>query len=79
MESALFAASHFIWFLPDGSTVSIDTFSDVYSQVETPIALNLTTKNAIISHLNKISAKENTNTAGLSSALNNAIRVRYNQ
>jgi hypothetical protein len=79
MDSAVFAASHFVWFLPEGATVSIDTFSDVYSQLQTPIALNLTTKNAILSHLDKISSKSTANTAGLSLALNNAMRVRYNQ
>lgn len=78
MEGAVFAASHFVWFLPEGSIVSIDTFGDTYSELEKPVALNLTTRNAILSHLDKITIKSTANTAGLSLALNNAMRVIYN-
>jgi hypothetical protein len=75
MDSAAFAASHFVWFLPEGSIVSIDTFSDTYSQLQTPVALNFTNRNAVLSHLDKITSKSTANTAGLSQALDNAMRV----
>jgi hypothetical protein len=77
-KSATFAASHFVWFLPEGSIVSIDTFSDTYSQLQTPVALNVNTKNTILSHLGELAIKSTTNTAGLSLALDNAMQVIYN-
>lgn len=76
MESVKFAVSHFIWFLPEGSTISIDTFSDGYSQLQTPINLNnSTTKNNVIKRVRDDVRAPSGNTDGLNAALNNAIRV----
>ncbi|XP_046463087.1 calcium-activated chloride channel regulator 1-like [Daphnia pulex] len=74
-KSATFAASHFVWFLPEGSIVSIDTFSDTYSQLQTPVALNVNTKNTILSHLGELVIKSTANTAGLSLALDYAMQM----
>ncbi|KAI9559833.1 hypothetical protein GHT06_013840 [Daphnia sinensis] len=74
MENAVFAASHFVWFLPEGSFVSIDTFSDSHSKVQQPIELNMTTKNQILASLGNIQVTSG-NTAALGLALDNAIQM----
>ena len=78
MDSVEIAVSHFVWFLAEGTIVSIDTFSDVHTQLQPPVTLNVSTKNVIISRLDGISLNNKENTTGLSSALNNAMRVTYN-
>lgn len=74
MEKAKFAASHFIWYLPEGSFVSVDTFGDSYSKVQEPIELNMTTKNSVLASLDKIQETSG-NTAALGLALDNAVQM----
>lgn len=70
----MFAVSHFVWFLPDNLIVSIDTFSDTHTQLQTPVVLNVTTKNTILAKLEKLVVVSG-GTQGLGLALKNAMKV----
>ena len=76
MTNAKTALSHFIWFLPDGTRFSIDTFSSNVVQLQQPVNLNVTTKNAILNNVITGLKPESSNSVqGLTPALDRALQM----
>lgn len=74
-KSVKSALSQFIWFLPDGLSLSIDTFSAEVHSIQPPAVLNYTIKNSILDMINTLPLDSQNTTSALVPALNHALEV----
>ena len=69
------ALSQFVWLLPDGVQVSIDTFSLNVTQIQQPVGLNSTMKNSILKLINNLQTDSSSSIQGLGPALDRALQM----
>ncbi len=69
------ALCQFIWFLPNGLSFSMDTFSSDMNAIQDPVDLNPTIKNKVMGKIRSLQTISTNSTQGLAQALDHSYQV----
>ncbi len=73
------ALCQFVWFLPNGLSFSMDTFSSGMNPIQDPVDLNPTIKNNVMDKISSLQASSENSTQGLAQALDHSYQVEFLQ